>query len=122
MASTLAALLLLSACGSGSSPGDGGSGSGKKLVIGDILFDTDAYQIAQQKQMQKYADSLGIKMVFENQQGQGTNAPNLMDDLLAKGVDGIVFQPADATVAVPLVLQAQSKKIPVLGWAIPVGA
>jgi hypothetical protein len=43
MASALAASLLVSACGS-----SGGS-TGKKLVIGDILFDTDAYQIAQQK-------------------------------------------------------------------------
>ncbi|TKA10916.1 sugar ABC transporter substrate-binding protein [Actinacidiphila oryziradicis] len=122
MASTLAALLLLSACGSGSSPGDGGSGSGKKLVIGDVLFDTDAYQIAQQKQMQKYADSLGIKIIFENQQGQGTKAPDLMQALQTRGVDGIIMQPANANVAVPLVRQAQAQKVPVLGWAIPFGA
>src|SRR2546430_16213914 len=44
-----------------------------------------------------------------------------MDDLLSKGVDGIIFQPADAAVSVPLVKQAQAKKIPVLGWAIPFG-
>jgi ABC-type sugar transport system substrate-binding protein len=124
----MAAALTLTACGSSndnaSSGSSGGSGSSadastKKLVIGDILFDADAYQIAQQKQMQRYADSLGIKMVFENQKGQGTAAPNLMDDLLAKGVDGIIFQPADANVATPLVRAAQAKKIPVLGWAIP---
>jgi ribose transport system substrate-binding protein len=122
VASALAALLLVAAASSkvgNSTPGQTRAASG--LTIGDILYNTDAYQIAQQKQMQKYADSIGIKMVFENQQGQGTNAPNLMDDLLAKGVDGIVFQPADATVAVPLVRQAQAKKIPVLGWAIPFG-
>jgi len=95
---------------------------GKTLVLGQILYNADAYQIAQQKQQAKYAKSLGIKMVFENQQGQGTKAPNLMDDLLAKGVDGIIFQPADANVAVPLVKQAQAKHIPVLGWAIPFGA
>jgi ribose transport system substrate-binding protein len=93
----------------------------KKLLIGDILYNDDAYQTAQQKQMQAYADSLGIGIVFENQLGKGTNAPNLMDDLLAKGVDGIIFQPADAAVSVPLVKQAQAKKIPVLGWAIPFG-
>ncbi len=67
------------------------------------------------------ADSLGIQIVFENQLGVGTNAPNLMDDLLAKGVQGIIFQPADAAVSVPLVKEAQAKKIPVLGWAIPFG-
>jgi ABC-type sugar transport system substrate-binding protein len=126
LASGLAAVSLFAgACSSTASggSGSGGSGSGsKKLVIGDILYDTDAYQIAQQKQMQKYADSLGITMIFENQQGQGTNAPNLVDDLLARGVDGIIFQPADATVAVPLVKQAQARHIPVLGWAIPFGA
>jgi ribose transport system substrate-binding protein len=93
----------------------------KKLLIGDILYNDDAYQTAQQKHMQAYADSLGIGIVFENQLGKGTNAPNLMDDLLAKGVDGIIFQPADAAVSVPLVKQAQAKKIPVLGWAIPFG-
>ncbi|GAA4613104.1 hypothetical protein GCM10023195_56560 [Actinoallomurus liliacearum] len=122
LASTLAASLLTGACGSGSSTGGGGSGGGKKLVIGDILFDTDAYQIAQQKQMQKYADSLGIKIIFENQQGQGTKAPDLMQNLLTRGVDGIIMQPADANVAVPLVRQAQAAKVPVLGWAIPFGA
>jgi ribose transport system substrate-binding protein len=92
-----------------------------KTIIGDILYNDDAYQTAQQKQMQAYADSLGIQIVFENQLGKGTNAPNLMDDLLAKGVQGIIFQPADASVSVPLVQQAQAKKIPVLGWAIPFG-
>jgi ribose transport system substrate-binding protein len=102
--------------------GKTGAKGASSLVIGDILYNNDAYQTAQQKWMQKYGDSLGIKMVFENQLGQGTNAPNLMDDLLAKGVNGVIFQPADANVAVPLVKQAQGKKIPVLGWAIPFGA
>jgi ABC-type sugar transport system substrate-binding protein len=122
----VALMLVASASGGriGASRGDSrlaASESTKGLVIGDILYDTDAYQIAQQKHMQEYAKTLGIKMVFENQQGQGTNAPALVDDLLAKGVNGIVFQPADATVAVPLVKKAQAKHIPVLGWAIPFG-
>lgn len=127
VASAVAALLLAAIAGGASAAtrvesASGQAESASSLTLGDILYDTDAYQIAQQKWMQKYADSLGIKMVFENQQAQGTNAPNLMDDLLAKGVDGIIFQPADANVAVPLVKQAQAKKIPVLGWAIPFGA
>src|SRR5260370_1130735 len=75
------------ACGSSST-------AAKKTGIGDILYNNDAYQTAQQKQMQAYADSLGIQIVFENQLGVGTNAPNLMDDLLSKGVNGIIFQPA----------------------------
>jgi ABC-type sugar transport system substrate-binding protein len=132
LATSVAVAIVASACSSsntksgsgGSSPAGSAnsSSSGKKLVIGDILFDTDAYQIAQQKQMQKYADSLGIKIIFENQQGKGTNAPNLMQDLLTQKVDGIIMQPADATVAVPLVKQAQAQHIPVLGWAIPFGS
>ena len=108
------AAVLAVACGNSPS-------SAKKTVIGDILYNNDAYQTAQQKQMQAYADKLGIQIVFENQLGVGTNAPNLMDDLLAKGVQGIIFQPADAAVSVPLVKEAQAKKIPVLGWAIPFG-
>ncbi|SRR5712691_1980969 len=124
LAPALAALLLVGACssGGGSTAAGGSGGDGKKAVIGDILFDTDAYQIAQQKQMQKYADSLGIKIIFENQQGQGTKAPDLMQDLLTRGVNGVIMQPADASVAVPLVRQAQRQKVPVLGWAIPFGA
>jgi ABC-type sugar transport system substrate-binding protein len=122
-----AAALMLAACDSSNDGDSGSTGSSgstsakstKRLVIGDILYDADAYQIAQQKHMQKYADSLGIKMVFGNQKGQGTAAPNIMDDLLAKNVDGIIFQPADANVATPLVREAQAKNIPVLGWAIP---
>jgi len=108
-----------------SSPSAAPSGQHKatdQLVLGDILYDTDAYQIAQQKQMQAYADSLGIKIIFENQQSKGTSAPNLMDDLLAKGVDGVIFQPADANVSVPLVRQAQARGVPVLGWSIPFGS
>ena len=128
------ASIIVGACSSGTSPTPSPAASAavttpspataspaKKLLIGDILYNDDAYQTAQQKQMQAYADSLGIGIVFENQLGKGTNAPNLMDDLLAKGVDGIIFQPADAAVSVPLVKQAQAKKIPVLGWAIPFG-
>ncbi|MEV5707244.1 substrate-binding domain-containing protein [Actinoallomurus sp. NPDC052274] len=61
-------------------------------------------------------------LIFENQQGQGTKAPDLMQNLLTRGVDGIIMQPADANVAVPLVRQAQAAKAPVLGWAIPFGA
>lgn len=128
------ALIVVGACSSGTSntasppasgaitaPSAAAASPAKKLLIGDILYNDDAYQTAQQKQMQAYADSLGVGIVFENQLGKGTNAPNLMDDLLAKGVDGIIFQPADAAVSVPLVKQAQAKKIPVLGWAIPFG-
>src|SRR5260221_4543258 len=125
------AALVAGACGGGgatpvastaaASPSAAAASPAKKLLIGDILYNDDAYQTAQQKQMQAYADSLGVGIVFENQLGKGTNAPNLMDDLLAKGVDGIIFQPADAAVSVPLVKQAQTKKIPVLGWAIPFG-
>jgi len=99
-----------------------GRAASKQLVIGDILYNNDAYQTAQQKHEAAYAKSLGIKIIFENQLGQGTNAPNLMEDLLSKHVDGVIFQPADATVAVPLVRQAQKKHVPVLGWAIPFGA
>src|SRR5260221_6798475 len=132
-ASMLAALIstaLLAVLASGAAAATGKVGhsasgqakSASPLVIGDILYNNDAYQTAQQKWMQKYADSIGVKVVFENQLGQGTKAPNLMDDLLAKGVNGIIFQPADANVAVPLVKQAQARKIPVLGWAIPFGA
>src|SRR6266481_2705640 len=123
-ASLLAALIstaLLAAAASGATAAKSAKGAGP-LMIGDILYNNDAYQTAQQQWMQKYADSIGIKIVFGNQLGQGTNAPNLMDDLLAKGVNGVIFQPADANVAVPLVQQAQGKKIPVLGWAIPFGA
>src|SRR5260221_5613368 len=125
------AALVAGACGGGgatplassaaASPSAAAASPAKKLLIGDILYNDDAYQTAQQKQMQAYADSLGVGIVFENQLGKGTNAPNLMDDLLTKGVDGIIFQPADAAVSVPLVKQAQAKKIPVLGWAIPFG-
>ncbi|HKB32930.1 MAG TPA: sugar ABC transporter substrate-binding protein [Candidatus Dormibacteraeota bacterium] len=112
----LVAIAAVFAVACGNSPA-----AAKKMIIGDILYNNDAYQTAQQKQMQAYADSLGIQIVFENQLGVGTNAPNLMDDLLAKGVQGIIFQPADAAVSVPLVKEAQAKKIPVLGWAIPFG-
>src|SRR5258708_32931920 len=93
----------------------------KKMIIGDTLSNNEAYQTAQQKQMQAYADSLGIQIVFENQLGVGTNAPNLMDDLLAKGAQGIIFQPADAAVPVPLVKDAPAKKTPGLGWPLPCG-
>src|SRR5258708_8794148 len=112
----LVAIAAVFAVACGNSPA-----AAKKMIIGDILYKNEAYQTAQQKQMQAYADSLGIQIVFENQLGKGTNAPNLMDDLLSKGVDGIIFQPADAAVSVPLVKEAQAKKIPVLGWAIPFG-
>jgi ribose transport system substrate-binding protein len=95
--------------------------SDEKIIIGDILYNDDAYQTAQQQHMQEYADSLGIEIVFGNQLGNGSNAPNLMDDLIARGVQGIIYQPADATVSVPLVKQAQERDIPVLGWAIPFG-
>lgn len=126
-----AALIVVSACG-GSSASPSASAAAptttaateapaEKTIIGDILYNDDAYQTAQQKQMQAYADKLGIEIVFGNQLGKGTNAPNLMEDLLAKGVQGIIYQPADAAVSVPLVKQAQERKIPVLGWAIPFG-
>src|SRR5690349_16023390 len=115
VAITVAAAIVASAA-------SGGRGASKQLIIGDILYNNDAYQTAQQKHEAAYAKSLGIKILFENQLGQGTNAPNLMEDLLSKHVDGIIFQPADASVAVPLVKQAQKKHIPVLGWAIPFGA
>jgi len=58
-------------------------------------------------------------MIFENQQGKGTSAPNLMDDLLAKGVDGVIFQPADANVSVPLVSAGASPRCSSAGLGDP---
>src|SRR5260370_16932524 len=113
----LFALLVISAVfavACGNSPS-----AAKKTIIGDILYTNDAYQTAQQKQMQAYADSLGIQIVFENQLGVGTNAPNLMDDLLSKGVDGIIFQPPHAPLSLPLLNHPHAHNIPFLQSPIP---
>src|SRR5258708_16911137 len=56
----LVAIASLFAVACGNSPS-----AAKKTIIGDILYNNDAYQTAQQKQIQAYAASLRIQILFD---------------------------------------------------------
>lgn len=95
----LGAAGLLAACGRGddtstAGSGSGDSGAGKKLVIGSIVPTLDAQFWQRYKEfMERTADELGVELVTVNANNSGDRLSRGVDDLVARGVDGLIFVP-----------------------------
>lgn len=88
-----AALTLLTACGgsadSGSSSGD--EGSGEKLTIGSVIptLENPFWQRYVTFQ-EEAAEQLGFELLVVDGQGDGSKMLNAAQDLIARGVDGLI--------------------------------
>ena len=89
------------------------------LTIGYIYLTLEhPYYQAHSRHVQEYAQELGFTLVERDGKFDAVEQANAMDDLIAQGVDGIVFALADPAAAVPAIQAAQAAGIPVVTFAI----
>lgn len=90
----LGAGAFLAACGRGADSSSAGGGGGKRLVIGSIVPTLDAQfwqrYVAFMKDVGKELD---VDIVTVNANNSGDKLSRGIDDLVARGVDGLIFVP-----------------------------
>lgn len=114
----LATALGAAACGSSSGPGSGsGSSSAAKQPI-TIAFSTYAnnvvFDVAMLNGMKAEAQALGVKLLFENANGDATTQAAQIKTLMLEHVKGIMVTPVDSAAIDPSILALNQAKIPVV--------
>lgn len=89
----------------------------KKLVIGQVFWGLhDSYQQAHQLQTAKYLEELGIEYIPMDGQMKPEVQTAAMEDLISRGVDGIICQAYDQPSMEIMIKVAQEAGIPVVSF------
>ncbi|WP_405799527.1 sugar ABC transporter substrate-binding protein [Streptomyces sp. NBC_01506] len=108
----LAAVALLSACGSGS--GKPASADGKTLVGVDYpRSDTDFWN-SYIRYTPKYAKELGLELKTTNSQNDVAKLTANLQTFISQGVKGLAMAPQDTAAIAPTLALLEAKKIPVV--------
>src|SRR4051812_5619221 len=115
----LATLALVAGCSSAPADSSGGSADGEKFVIGfeqplggQAWRETGLAALQALANRPEYKDKVELKIVRTNDNDAAAqNAA--MQNLIAQGVDAILFDPASSSGADAAITQAQAQKIPV---------
>ncbi|KUN24691.1 ABC transporter substrate-binding protein [Streptomyces antibioticus] len=109
--STLSALALLTACGSGSTSS---SSSDKPLVGVDYpRSDTDFWN-SYIKYTPQYAKELGLDLKTTNSQNDVAKLTANAQTFISQGIKGLAMAPQDTAAIAPTLAQLEAKKIPVV--------
>jgi len=67
------------------------------ILIGEVIYNLgQPYQQAHAKNAELYAEELGIDLIIVDGRGSSDVIISAVEDLIAKGVQGIIIQPGDA--------------------------
>jgi len=89
----------------------------ERIVIGQVFWGLhDSYQHAHQVQTQKYLEELGIDYIPIDGQMKPEVQTAAMEDLIARGVDGIICQAYDQASMELSIQMAQDAGIPVVSF------
>ena len=88
------------------------------LEIGQMIWGADRYQLAHAAAVEAYGEELGLSVQTIDGQQDATVQANGIEDFIAAGKDGIMFQPFDPAGAVTPIEEAQEAGIPLVTWAI----
>ncbi len=89
----------------------------EKLVIGEVFWGLhDSYQQAHQLQTARYCEELGIEFIPMDGQMKPEVQTAAMEDLIARGVDGIICQAYDQPSMEIMIQAAQDAGIPVVSF------
>ncbi|GGL56970.1 ABC transporter substrate-binding protein [Sporolactobacillus putidus] len=110
----LGVLMVLAGCSSNS--GSSGSGSsGKKITIGLVTVNTEAYFFTESiKGAQQEAKSLGVNLIVDNPNNDPVKQSNDIEDLVNQGVNAIIVDSIDVKGVIPAMEKAAKAKIPVI--------
>lgn len=101
-----------------SSGGGGGDGGGKQLTIGFSMPDSsESFWVSMAYGVQQEAKKLGVKVVKASAGGDANANQQIsqIQDLMQRGVDGMIVGATDANAVAPVVNQAIAQGIPVVG-------
>lgn len=89
------------------------------LVIGRVQYSLDVYQQADAAWFTQFAEEKGIQAVVLDGKASADIQQTSLDDLVSRGVDGIVVQPISAAVADYQVGMARDAGIPIVVFNQP---
>jgi fructose transport system substrate-binding protein len=114
-----AALMALSACGSGS--GDSGDSSGTVKVGLITKTDTNPFFVKMRQGAQRAAKADGVKLITAAGKFDEDNASQVtaIENMVAAGVKGILITPADSKAIVPAIQKARAKGVLVIALDTP---
>ncbi|MFE9027982.1 sugar ABC transporter substrate-binding protein [Streptomyces iakyrus] len=110
--STLSALALVSACGSGST-GAGSSGGAPLVGVDYPRSDTDFWN-SYIKYTPQYAEEQGLDLKTTNSQNDVAKLTANAQTFISQGVKGLAMAPQDTAAIAPTLAQMEAKKIPVV--------
>lgn len=95
------------------------TGDAKGLVIGRVQYSLDVYQQADAAWFTKFCKEKGHEAVILDGKANADTQQRNLDDLVSRGVDGIVVQPISAAVADYQVKMAREAGIPIVVFNQP---
>ena len=95
----------------------GGAQAQTKTIGVSLSSDTNPFYIAMLKGIKKRADELGYKVSVVNAEEDIARQLNGINDLIAKGVEGILISPIDATALCSVYDKAKEANIPMMSIA-----
>jgi ribose transport system substrate-binding protein len=124
----LLAALLLGACGTTNNPADGGGGGqassgggGQQRTIGfsQVTLQSPFYVALRDAALQE-AKARGVKLIFLDANGDVSKQNRDLQDLVTRGVDGVLLNPANPEAVTPSLEALGAQKIPVVTVDRPV--
>jgi ABC-type sugar transport system substrate-binding protein len=116
--------LLIGACSAGSSPGTSAAptAAGESASTGDmtgkkiawVMWGTDGYQQGQGASFKQLGEAEGAEVNLIDGKNDPLVQAKAIDDLIAAGIDGIVWQPADPAAAVEPAKAIRAAGIPLV--------
>lgn len=100
---------------------DSDADADEPFLVGQVMYSTGAYQLAEAQHFEEYAAELGLEVITVNQDLDPIVGADAIEDFIVRGVDGFAYQPVDAAVAVPAINGAQDAGVAVSVWAIKHG-
>jgi D-xylose transport system substrate-binding protein len=120
---SLAAVMVLSACGSDGDGGSGGSGEGGKGTIAFLMPDLASTRYEEQdKPLFEAAvkEKCGYDVFYANADSDAADQQEQVNSALAQGVAAIVLDPVDTAAAASMVNTSRADGVPLIAYDRPI--
>lgn len=112
-----AAAVSLTACGGGGEKSSSGAKKGGEFTIGVMMNTADnPYIQSMIKSNRAECAKLKFNCIELDGQGDAATQANQVDTMISRGVDGILFFPADVNAVTPMLTKLKAAEIPVVSY------